>query len=125
MGGRRLVNRSIDQARAELARLLEIQRADYRASLAATVDRMESLWAQVQAGDDSAAADHCAAADALLRLAHTLYGTAGTYGLDAVSQSGLALENAIGACIDRSFDGASRPVVTSAIASIRRQMAQP
>ncbi|RYF44100.1 MAG: Hpt domain-containing protein [Comamonadaceae bacterium] len=70
----------------QFRQFLESQRADYRHALPARLQQLQALWTAIDAG---AAAPPLGE---LERLAHTLAGTAGTFGLREVGQAARALE---------------------------------
>jgi len=106
----------LTNAREKMAQFIAAQRGQFAISLAQRVTAIESLWAAALAGDDPTAR-----LKELHRLAHTIHGTAGTYGFPESTQAAHALEDAVkpwtvGA---EPPDGAAREAVTRAIADLR------
>jgi HPt (histidine-containing phosphotransfer) domain-containing protein len=74
----------------KLARMLAEMQAEYRLALPMKFAEIESLWQRVTAGEAPAAKF-----EELSRLTHTIAGSAGTFGLMAVSAAARALEVAL------------------------------
>ncbi len=87
-------------AKKELERQLAALRVAYIEKLPGKFEDLAKLIAEARAlGTDESA-------DALMRLAHTLAGTAGSYGLDDVSQAARKIEELIGKPSDERSAGA-------------------
>lgn len=84
-----------DQVRATVERL----RAGYRERMQAQVGEIAALSEAAGGGGDEAARR------ALLRQAHRLSGTAGTFGFAGVSQAAGELERALEAALDPGLEG--------------------
>jgi chemotaxis protein histidine kinase CheA len=65
---------------------LELQRADYQRALPAKLAQLQALWLQIEADPGLAGLAE------LERLAHTLSGTAGTFGFSEVGRAARLLE---------------------------------
>lgn len=108
----------MDDVRARIAQFVAAQRAGYAATLPARVAAAESLWRQALEGE--ATADRL---EELERIGHTLYGTAGTYGLHETGQAGAELEAAVAAARTHLPPGpAQRRAVEEALAALRRSV---
>ena len=88
--------------RDELQRFIAAQRADYLQGLPEKLARMRELW------NAGAAAVDPAALAAITRLAHSIHGTAGTYGLADIGRAGGAIEAALDALGEPGGDIAGR-----------------
>jgi HPt (histidine-containing phosphotransfer) domain-containing protein len=85
----------MSRSKLELLQFIEAQRADYRRTLPEKMSQIETLWQGArQAGE---APDKLST---LERLAHSLHGTAGTYGFRDLSHAGHTLELAVRALMD-------------------------
>lgn len=85
----------MSRSKLELLQFIEAQRADYQRTLPEKMTQIETLWQGArQAGE---APDKLST---LERLAHSLHGTAGTYGFRDLSHAGHTLELAVRALID-------------------------
>ena len=73
------------QSLDRLARFIEAQRGEYQRALPNKVAQAEAMWAQ-RSPD---------ALESLQRLAHTVYGTAGTYKFAEVGEAARVLEEAV------------------------------
>lgn len=74
----------------EFQKFLDQQRLEYRRCLPLKIADIESLWRDVKSGEDVAGQ-----LAALERLAHTLAGTAGTFGFMEVSLAAKHLEEVL------------------------------
>ena len=79
----------------ELRRTLAKLRADYAAQLPDTVAQMAQTWRRVLAAELPPAA-----LSELLRMAHSIGGSATTFGLPAASEAARALERLLEGCAD-------------------------
>lgn len=85
----------MSQSQRELLQCIEAQRADYLRTLPEKVNQIETLWQ-----DARQAAGAPDKLSALEHLAHSLHGTAGTYGFRDLSHAGHTLERAVQALLD-------------------------
>lgn len=111
----------LSASRDRLGSFLEAQRGDYRRALPGMVAQAEALWQDVQAGSPQALA-------ALQRLAHTVYGTAGTYRFDGTCQAALRLEQAASALAEapQGADAAALLArIDDAIRAFRESLTEP
>lgn len=107
---------AVSRSKAELLRLIQAQRDDYRRTLPEKMAQIESLWHEArQAGPVSAP---FAAAE---RLAHNLHGTAGTFGFRDLSRASHTLELALRALMDAGAQLAphEQQRITEAITAVR------
>ena len=107
---------AVSRSKAELLRLIQAQRDDYRRTLPEKMAQMETLWHEArQAGPVSAP---FAATE---RLAHNLHGTAGTYGFRDLSHASRTLELALRSLMDAGaqLDPDEEQRITEAIAAVR------
>jgi len=112
----------MNTSREKFAQFLEAQRAEYRRSLPDKMASIDTLWAQAQ---QDGAAGHEALVT-LHRVAHTIHGTAGTYGFRPTGDAAHALEEAAKAL---SQAGAATPElrarVEETIAALRLTLPGP
>jgi len=76
---------------------LDDLRASFRDRLAERVGEIEAAWEAVARGGDASPE----ALSQLLRLAHSLYGTAGTFGYPEAGLASRALEHGVREILDR------------------------
>ncbi|MBA4177052.1 MAG: diguanylate cyclase [Leptothrix sp. (in: Bacteria)] len=95
---------------------LEQLRAAYRSELAQRLEAMETCWLDVRGGHDAAAR-----VEELQRLAHSLAGSAGTFGMAALGQAARVLELAISGLggVATARDAQQRASIDADIAALR------
>lgn len=86
----------MSRSKLELLQFIEAQRADYRRTLPEKMTQIETLWQGARQASE--APDNNLST--LERLAHSLHGTAGTYGFRDLSHAGHTLELAVRALMD-------------------------
>ena len=85
----------MSRSKLELLQFIEAQRADYQRTLPEKMAQIETLWQGARRAGE--APDKLST---LERLAHSLHGTAGTYGFRDLSHAGHTLELAVRALMD-------------------------
>jgi HPt (histidine-containing phosphotransfer) domain-containing protein len=99
----------VSAASERFAKFLEAQKGEYRQSLPGKVGQAEASWA---AGD----------LEGLQRLAHTVYGSAGTYGFAPTGQAAREVEEAVQALRAAPGDDALRARAQAALAAFRASL---
>ena len=109
-------------SKLELLQFIEAQRADYRCTLPEKMTQIEALWHDAR--QDGMAPDKLST---LERLAHSLHGTAGTYGFRDLSHAGHVLELAVRALMDAGTapTGTQQRHITEAINMVRLNLPAP
>ena len=106
-------------SKEELLRFIELQRADYRRGLPDKIARLQVLGRQLRQG-----ADPSDVLAELERLAHSLHGTAGTFGFRELAEAGQELELAVQALRETGLppDAAQQALVAAAITHVERSL---
>lgn len=98
---------------------LEEARREFRAGLPGRLARIAALWAAAR--EAGGAADY----SELVREAHSLAGSAGTFGLAAVGEAARALEHALAHLAARPADAQRARAAEGAIGALERACGDP